>query len=872
MSTFENGDVQEARYNAPFTSSIPVYNTAGQLVADAATPLYNESLTIINPIGYDQFGNPLATYVWSGSNCDGTFWNPLGNGNVYGPPDIGISSYNSGWLGNVGNDIATNVHPLYALSSPITVPEPGTLALFAAGLLAGVVYLRRRVAKASILIVFIVLSFVALPAHAGFIPPNLPAGSEYEIAFVTSGGTTATDPYDSDYNAFVTAQAAQNPNLPQGVTWHAIANTFENGDQQDVRQNAPFTSSIPVYNTAGQLVANAATPLYNYYGGILNPIGYDQFGNADSTYVWTGSGGDGTYDNPLGNGNVYGPPDLGLSTISYYGWLGQASYAAPTNVYPLYALSSPVTVPEPSTIALLLTGLLAGVVCLRRRIASTVRFLLAFIALWFVALPAHADFIPPNLPAGSEYEIAFVTSGGTTATGGYITDYNTFVIAQAQENPNLPQGGNITWHAMASTLWDGATPRDNAPFTSSIPVFNTHGQLIANGAPVYNAQGQLIASAATPLYSESGNIVNPIGYDQFGNPDSTLVWTGCDGDGTNDDPLGGQPYGLGQPDLGYSGINYYGWVGQYDFANETNSYPLYALSSPITVPEPSTIGLLLTGLLAGVVHVRRRLVSSIRPLFVFAALLALAPLSAYAGFIPPNLPAGSKYEIAFVTSGGTTATDPYEADYNAFVTAQANENPGLPQQGETWHAIASTYENGNEQAAIQNAPFTSSIPVYNTQGQLVANAATPLYSVFGNIINPILYDQFGNPNSTLVWTGSGYDGTGDDPLGGQPYAEGEPDLGYSNTTQEGWLGQYGYANETNVYPLYALSSPITVPEPSTLALLAAGTVGVVCCWRRGRIACLAVRCDGSAQGDDPGILLFSSQSSYCDARFHEVRS
>lgn len=42
-----------------------------------------------------------------------------------------------------------------------------------------------------------------------------------------------------------------------------------------------------------------------------------------------------------------------------------------------------------------------------------------------------------------------------------------------------------------------------------------------------------------------------------------------------------------------------------------------------------------------------------------AALSALAaPLSAYGGFIPPNLPAGSKYEIAFVTSGGTTAMAP----------------------------------------------------------------------------------------------------------------------------------------------------------------------------------------------------------------------
>ncbi len=219
---------------------------------------------------------------------------------------------------------------------------------------------------------------VPLPALGNFIPPNLPAGSKYEIAFVTSAGTTATDPYILDYDAFVTAQAQENPNLPQGVTWHAIASTYENGDVQDAIQNALFTPSIPVYNSLGQLVADSATSLYSEFGNIINPINGDQFGDTFDGYVWTGSGYDGTPDNPLGNpllgyydngfpDYVYGPPDVGYTGIASEDWLGQYGYETETDVYPLYALSSPITVPEPSTVALLLTGLLAGAAFARRK-------------------------------------------------------------------------------------------------------------------------------------------------------------------------------------------------------------------------------------------------------------------------------------------------------------------------------------------------------------------------------------------------------------------------------------------------------------------------------------------------------------------------
>ena len=58
------------------------------------------------------------------------------------------------------------------------------------------------------------------------------------------------------------------------------------------------------------------------------------------------------------------------------------------------------------------------------------RFVLAAALLACAARTAIAQVILPNLPPGSHYEIAIVTSGGTTATSTNINDYNSFVTAR----------------------------------------------------------------------------------------------------------------------------------------------------------------------------------------------------------------------------------------------------------------------------------------------------------------------------------------------------------------------------------------------------------------------------------------------------------
>ena len=218
---------------------------------------------------------------------------------------------------------------------------------------------------------------------------------------------------------------------------------------------------------------------------------------------------------------------------------------------------------------------------------SGFRAIVAFgcwLGVWSLALPTWAYVIPPSdgLQAGSLYQLVFVTAGTRDALDSDVAVYDSFVQSEAAANPGLP---SASWSVIASVGDDpetGVAARDHAVMYADVPIYNTHGQRVANNGLSFWTDAHL----ALINYDQWGNLV---GAGQF-------VWTGSSSDGRPPYPLGDGLSTYGDPNSPSQ------WIFAADSEQQDLNLHLYGLSSRVSsttpAPEPATLALLAVAAMA----------------------------------------------------------------------------------------------------------------------------------------------------------------------------------------------------------------------------------------------------------------------------------
>lgn len=234
----------------------------------------------------------------------------------------------------------------------------------------------------------------------------------------------------------------------------------------------------------------------------------------------------------------------------------------------------------------------------------TTHFLLAIALLLLGSSASRADLVPPpGVGPGETYHIAFATS------------FQTRLSTNRTVPPSFPDFGGIdaaSWNTTFAAFnaglfsgWNGSDLVYRAVLSDSTADAIDHTNI--QGA-VYNTNGDLLATDATDFFD--GVLINPIGYDEFGNPISPsqdAMWSGTVVGGAasaftcgNWDLTGIDPATIGasatNPSL-FSGSS---------LQCVTDTARLLAISQPITVAVPEAGSFVAVGAVALLVATRRQ--------------------------------------------------------------------------------------------------------------------------------------------------------------------------------------------------------------------------------------------------------------------------
>lgn len=226
----------------------------------------------------------------------------------------------------------------------------------------------------------LLLASLLLPSICLAVPitnPGLASGTQYRLAFITSGTTTATSTDITTYDDFVQSAADAVPELlALGTTWQVIGSTATVDAIDHTGTGTGLGSTVPIYLLDAQLLVIKGLDLWNddlFTEFSTNEDGQSAPGPGVAAWTGTGTSGAGINGCELGGlscsftgddpGVIFGEPETGG-----WGWVfvGGAGGEAPAS---LYALSDVLTVPapEPRSTALLTLAFVALLLMRRAR-------------------------------------------------------------------------------------------------------------------------------------------------------------------------------------------------------------------------------------------------------------------------------------------------------------------------------------------------------------------------------------------------------------------------------------------------------------------------------------------------------------------------